>query len=80
MSLLRGSELDAARVVVDDEAVVRLGGFGAECELLVGVELGIGLDCACGDGVVVDDLVEVAGQGHLSAFDRRAAGDVEVAE
>ena len=73
-------QLDAARVVVDDEAVVRLGGFGAQGELFVGVEFGVRFDGACGDGVVVDDLVQVAGEGHLSALDCRAARDVEVAE
>ena len=78
--LRAGVDLDAARIVVDDEAVVRLGGFGAQGELFVGVELGVGLDGACGDGVVVDDLVEVAGKSDAGAFDRRAAGDVEVAE
>jgi hypothetical protein len=77
--LRAGVELDTARVVVDDEAVVRLGGFGAQGELFVGVEFGVGLDGACGDGIVVDDLVEVAGESHLRAFNRRAAGDVEVA-
>jgi hypothetical protein len=77
--LRAGVQLDAARVVVDDEAVVRLGGFGAQGELFVGVEFGVGFDGTCGDGVVVDDLVEVAGESHACAFDRRAAGDVEVA-
>jgi hypothetical protein len=72
-------KLDAGWVVVDDEAVVGLGSFGAEGELFVCVKLRVRLDGTCGDGVVVDDLVKVAGQRHLGAFDRRTAGDVKVA-
>jgi hypothetical protein len=41
--------------------MVGLGSLGAECELFVCVELRVRLDSTCGDGVVVDNLVEVAG-------------------
>jgi hypothetical protein len=72
-------ELDTGWIVVDNEAVVGLGGFSTEGKLFVCVELRVGLDGSCGDSAVVDDLVEVAGQRHAGALDRRTTRDVEVA-
>lgn len=68
----------AGRVWVDDEAVVGFGGFGAQGEFFVRVEFGVGFDGACGDGVIVYDLVEVCRDGGARAFDCWAARDVEV--
>lgn len=70
--------LDTGWVVVDNEAVVGLGSFGAKCELLIGVEFRVGFNSTCGNVLVVNDLVEVARQGYACAFDGRTARDVEV--
>lgn len=75
-----GARVEGAVLLgLEDEAVVDVGGDGAESEGLGGGETGVGGDLAGGDSAGVDDEVGGCGESDFGAFDDFAGADVEVA-
>jgi hypothetical protein len=72
-------DLDGRWIGVEDEAVVWVGLFGSESELLVGWDAWEGLDLTSGNVVVIGDLVQVCGYIDLGAFECWPIRDIEVA-
>lgn len=71
-------EGDCARRLVDDEAIIDIRLLRAQRERLVALHLAKRLGAAGRNASVVDGEVAVRGEGNDRAFDRWAAGEVEV--
>jgi hypothetical protein len=66
-------------ISIDDEAVVHVWFLWSKSELFVGFYTWVRLECACWDGSIIDDLVEVRRQHRLRSFQSRLVADIEVA-